>query len=153
METLQTEKKEAFKIYHSTSAEGKALMINLFGEKVFSQKITDRIKTFEDACEFVGDNPYDPRFTTGDPDDIAYQKLKVIILALNEKWIPNWNNSSQHKWTPWFYMNYPGFRFYGSDGWCTFADSSGGSRLVLRSEELANYAGKQFLEIYKSFLS
>lgn len=154
METLQISKSNALKAYNGAKEEGKTLLTNLFGDEVFvSQKITDRVKTFEDACAITGDDPEADQFTEGTSDENAYHKLKVIIRVLNEGWKPNWDNSNQYKWYPWFYMNKPGFRF----GVAYFSRSRttafGGSRLCFSSEELAKYAGNQFLDIYKDFLS
>lgn len=112
MQTLQIDKNNARKLYPSASTEFRQMLVDTFGETFFSQKITDRVKTFEDACEVLGLNPstvYDDPANAA--DEIAYRKLKIIIKALNEGWTPDWDNSSQAKWRPWFYLNAPGFRF------------------------------------------
>ena len=159
METLKISKTNALKAYNGAKDEGKSLLTDLFGKEVFNQKITDRVKTFEDALTIVepSDNLKTLFVYNGiDPVLLAAQahaKLCVITEALNEGWKPNWNNSSQYKWAPWFYLNDPGFRFDVSTIWnSASAGPSCGSRLVFHSEELSDYAGKQFLEIYKTML-
>jgi len=121
------------------------------------QKITDRVKSFEDACDVLSISAADIIPFKGDnADQLAVNalcKLIAIARALNEGWTPDWDNSSQRKWYPWFWMNNPGFRFYDTLCDFTFARATGGSRLCFKSAELAEYAGKQFLDIYKSFLS
>lgn len=55
-----------------------------------SSSITERVKTFEDACHEVGINPtqYMSKYKDETADVIAYMKLKVICKALNEGWSP-----------------------------------------------------------------
>lgn len=149
--TLTIDDATARKIYPSAAPELKAILEDSYGKPFFSGKITDRIKTFEDACRETGD---DPRlFVEGTKDEIAYKKLKVITAALNQEWTPDWNNLNQPKWYPWFYMDAPGFRFYAS--YCTFtsARAGAGSRLRFASEELSNYAAKQFLHLYQDYMT
>jgi hypothetical protein len=153
METLQIDKSNALQAFKEADSTGKALLTNLFGKKIFLEKITDRIKTFEDACAEVGEDPDDDNFSEGTDDEIAFKKIKVVIRALNEGWKPNWDNSGQYKWYPWFYMNKPGFRFDGTLCGISSTLAPGGSRLCFETEELAKYAGQQFLDLYKDFIS
>lgn len=154
MQTLQIDEKKARSLYNTATPEFKTMLVDTFGEKFFTVKITDRVKTFKDACQ-VAEFKEDHSSFNGLPgdDEAAYRKLKVIVLALNEGWEPDWNNSNEYKWCPWFYMDTPGFRFYGSDFDLSFSGTTGGSRLCFKSEELATYAGKQFIDIYKDFLT
>lgn len=75
--------------------------------------ITDRIKTFTDACSALGDNhplvsqyyraiaafKYEPMTE----DLLAYLKLRIICEALNEGWKPKFN-SDECRYYPWFYL-------------------------------------------------
>lgn len=151
MKTLSISDQDARKIYPSALPELKTILEGSFGKDFFSQKITDRIKTFEDACAETGINPNDENFRIGTPDEIAYKKLKVIVKALNEGWFPNWNKSSEYKWRPWFYLDSPGFRFH--DTYCGRTGSTVGSRLCFKSEELCEYAAKQFIDLHKDFFT
>ena len=74
----------------------------------------------------------------------------VIIKALNDGWIPDWNDDNQSKYSPWFYLG-ENFRYYSYGLYS--ADSCVSSRLCLKSKELAIYAGQQFREIYKKFMN
>jgi hypothetical protein len=117
-------------------------------------KITDRIKTFEDAAQCI--DPIEFVITcrrNGDaPDEIAYKKLKIICRALNEGWTPDWSDSSQPKYFPWFKYNSGfGFSITLCDYW--YSATTVGSRLCFHSAELAEYAGKQFQKEYNEFLS
>lgn len=154
MKTLQINSTKAKKLYKNASDEFKQMLIDTFGIEFFSDKITDKIKTFEDACEELGisNDSCKPIFDEEESEDeIAYKKLKVIVRALNEGWEPDWDNDNQAKWYPYFKLASGfGFSSSGYGRWHSFTDC--GSRLCLKSEELANYAGNQFLSIYKSFI-
>jgi hypothetical protein len=151
MKTLTLTEQDARKIYPHAPNELKVILENSFTKSFFQEKITDRIKTFEDACRETGESPHDVKFSDGTADEIAYKKLKVIIKALNEGWEPDWNKSLQPKWRPWFYLNSPGFRFH--DASCDSPGSAVGSRLCLKSEELCVYAAKQFPNLYKDLFT
>jgi hypothetical protein len=152
MQTLQISKETAIAVYKTASEDGKKLLETLFGkENLMPEKITDRVKTYEDACAVLHVNSNAGYF--GTPDEFAYFQMKRIVRALNEGWTPDWNNENERKWSPWFYLNSPGFRFNGSDYGFTHSCTPGGSRLCFKTEELSTYAAKQFLEIYKTLLS
>ena len=120
------------------------------------QSITERIKTFEDACAYLDLNPIDvlpPETIYNAKFLIASAKLAIITKALNEGWEPNWDNSSEWKYYPWFDIRSSGggFSFYVYGGGTT--RSFVGSRLCFKSRGLATYAGTQFLYIYKDFMT
>lgn len=88
MRTLKLDEKDALKLYPTASPEFKTLLESNFGLEFFNQKITDKIKSYEDAYELLGED-----------DDLPYpnpknkkQKLETIIRALNEGWAPDWSN-------------------------------------------------------------
>lgn len=77
-----------------------------------SKDITERIKTFEDACEELGnEHPFIRTYNEcarniseenkNDVDVIAYLKLRIIVAALNEGWKPKFTEDEQ-RWYPWF---------------------------------------------------
>lgn len=125
--------------------------------------IMDRIKTFEDADVYVKENiklfpplPMVPH--GGSKYDWAHYKLIIIIMALNEGWKPNWIDSNEYKYLPWFeFKNNSGsssgfgFANYDYGRWYTIALV--GSRLVFKNRELAEYAAKQFQELYNDYLT
>ena len=151
-DTVILKKKNLQAAFKNADAAGKKMLADLCPE-IVSTKITDRIKSFDDACQELDVDPEQDKFTEGDPDDIAFQKLKVIARALNQGWKPNWNDSNQRKWYPWFYLNNPGFRFVASDYVSVSTGSTGGSRLCYESEELSIYASNQFLDLYNNLLN
>ncbi len=122
-----------------------------FGEKTLQKRKFTDIKTFEDACEELGIST--AQFNGGEThDEQAYKKLKIVVKAINQGWTPDWNNSNQRKWWPYFNLS-SGFGFSAANCGYDLANSGVGSRLCFESSEKAEYAGKQFSEIYKAFLT
>jgi hypothetical protein len=94
---------------------------------------------------------------------IAYYQLFIVTEAINfeennKVWRPDWNDASEYKYYPWFKvkadsknpsgsgLSYGG---YGLRGTVTAV----GSRLCFVTRERAEYAGKQFADLYaKAFL-
>ena len=114
--------------------------------------IIERIKTFEDAMEATGRKEV-PDFSSF-PEDMrkhfeALFKMVVIAEALNEGWKPDWDNYNEYKYYTWFDMSPSSFAFGGSDCDVGFAFAGSGSRLKLKSRELAKYCGEQFKDIWK----
>ena len=118
--------------------------------------VTDRIKTFADVCEELGldANKVLPHPDPQSEDEIAtnaFVKVSLIAKALNEGWKPNWDDSSEYKYYPWFDMRGSaagsGFSYslYGG----SYTAAGVGSRLCFKSAALAMYAGTQFEEEYK----
>lgn len=126
---------------------------------VAPKDITKRVKTYADACAVLGIEPMNETvlaklgFTK---DEIAYRKLKTIAEALNEGWRPDWANSNEYKYWPWFVYNPAAAGFscaaanYAASNTNAFA--SVGSRLCYKTRELATYAGRQFEGLYNDFL-
>lgn len=116
------------------------------------------IKTFAQACKKLKLDPVKSLPKVGHMPKteqvpiIALTKLQIIVRALNDGWTPDWNNGLWDKWIPWFWMNNPGFRFCDSNFSRAVAYSGAGSRLCLKSKELADYAGKEFLPLWKDLM-
>ena len=116
-----------------------------------------------------------------DPDTadiMAYVTLRVITEALNEGWKPQFTEG-ERRWYAWYdfltkeevegmsdeekeerrvvgragsYANaYGGLVYSHAYYVSTFSDSNFGSRLAFKNEELAEYAAKQFGDIYADF--
>lgn len=159
METLEIQKKNAIAAYNSGDAATKKLLEDLFGEKNLSQKITDRVKTFDDAVQVVGEPSQNIglllAYNGNEPDmlaAVAFMKLTIIAKALNEGWQPDWTDSNQYKYYPWFkYKSGFGLSCDVYDIWIT--NTTVGSRLCFKTAELAKYAGEQFADLYNDFLT
>ena len=152
MITLQISEQQARKMYSTASKELKEILEASCSKEVLSGSIMDRVKTFEDACKELGRQPYnvDSLMKLGlTKNDIAYQKMVVIVEALNEGWKPDWGNYKEAKYFPWFEMSPSSFAFCDSRYGCECAGAGSGSRLKLKSRELAKYCGEQFKDIWK----
>lgn len=119
------------------------------------------------------------RFTNSeDKDIIAYLKLRVIVAALNDGWKPQFV-PGELRWYPWYELiskdeydamsedekqerrcvgrssfnaNAAGGLVYSfANVASSFSGASNGSRLAFKSEALAEYAGKQFAELFANF--
>jgi len=154
MNTVTITKDNALKAYNLADDNGKKMLTALLGETPKPEKITDRIKTFEDALRelSVSENMHILLSYIGINGDLlaaqAFLKLTLIARALNEGWEPNWQDDDEVKYYPWFDMSAAsGFAFHVCDGW--HSTSFVGSRLCFKTSELAEYAGKQFIDLYK----
>jgi hypothetical protein len=119
------------------------------------QEVTERIKTFEDAQRETG-RPDVPEFNEA-PEEMreflkAIYQAAVITKALVGDWKPDWNDSSQRKWFPWFIMSSGGFVFDGAYCGSSDADAGYASRLCFPTEEMAEYAGRQFTDVYSRII-
>lgn len=125
------------------------------GEIRFKEKpktVFERIKTIDDVYtdQKIDVSVFENSLNELSEDEIAYKLLKLICKSLNEGWTPNWNDSNEKKYIPWFKMGSSGFRYDAYAYWRTV--SAVGSRLCFRSEELAKYAGTQFQDIYERYM-
>jgi hypothetical protein len=124
----------------------------------------DKIKTFDDVMNHLRIKESDFISPLDDKYDIASKKLKYIVRCFNGNWSPNWNDSSEYKYYPWFDMRSTGVS-HGS-GRTTTNPSSGfvfvgtidddthtdvGSHLCFKNREDCEYVAKQFLDIYYDF--
>ncbi len=114
--------------------------------------------------------------TTDSKDLIAFLKLRIITEALNEGWRPQFVKD-ERRWYPYFRLYtkeeiekmddeikarvvarsyYCAYAYGGVSYAHAYHDSANvaayyGSRLAFKTAELAEYAGKQFIEIYADF--
>lgn len=121
-----------------------------------TKEVTERIDTVDDVLADNGltREQFDQQCAGLPDDEVAYRILKLMARSLNEGWTPDWDDSSQYKYFPYFEMGgSAGFRFrgFGHDGWDS--DSGVGSRLCFKSSELAKYAGTRFIEVYRKFMT
>lgn len=157
--SLQIDENKAFDLYQTATPEFKQMLEDSFGKEFFKRKITDLVKSYEDACAILGIDPHTSMPDTSDcPKEdrkayVAFHKLVVITRALNEGWRPDWSNTNQPKWFNWWWTN-------GNAGlacaYSSYAPSSTnahlGSRLCFKSEALADYAAETFKELYEDYL-
>lgn len=78
-----------------------------------NRPITERVKTFEDACRELGEDNHlveqyrvieeNAVFTSDGNDIFTYLKLRIIAAALNEGWEPQFTEDEE-RWYPWFML-------------------------------------------------
>lgn len=155
METLEVNKENAIKAYNDADDKTQALLVNLFGKKTFITDTTQLIKTFEDACEYLGIDAEDFKLSAaGDsPDEYAYKQLKIIVKALNGGEVMDYKDTSVYKYYPWFNSAGSCSGFSSYDFFCDDDYSTVGARLCFKTSALAKYAGTQFLNIYNNFIN
>jgi len=150
--------------------------------------VRESVKTFEDACEELGeDNELVLQYNqierylavcAENADIHAYLKLRIIVAALNEGWQPKFTENEK-RWYPWFYLYSQEeidnmaedekkqlWRFGGSSSngsYCGLASAFSSyawsrscalfsARLALKTEELAKYCGRQFIDIWADYI-
>jgi hypothetical protein len=116
------------------------------------------LQSFEDACKLDGVKPSDILPYSNPNSDFqenvnAYVKLVQITKVACQGWVPDWNNSKEYKYYPYFTMGRSGFGFYcaGFDWSTTRTDL--GSRLCFPTQAMAETIGRRFESIYKTFLT
>lgn len=158
MRTLQIKQDSLLVAFRNAGKEGKQVLSDLFGKQVaLYDNITDRVKSFEDACQVLGISTNVPE-VKGLPRKhqkaiIANYKLIVIAEALNEGWKPNWQDSDEYKYYPWFDMSNPaGVGFSNTYNAASRTYALFGSRLCLKNRELAIYFGQTFTDLFNDSL-
>lgn len=150
-------------------------------QKADNRPVTERIKTFEDAMLELGEeHTFVKEWHLGEnlsPELEAYLQLRVICAALNEGWEPKFTEE-EVRWFPWFWLytqdeinnmdeqkkqarhlistgdyetEYAGFAYANSASAPSNATANIGSHLCLKSEALAVYCGKQFIDLWADF--
>lgn len=196
---MEIKKENVLAALNTASESAKEVILALFPElkeetaqKAEKRPITERIKTFEDACRELGEeHPLiqayrqlleiatceDYMRETFGADTVSYLKLRIICAALNEGWEPKFTED-EWRYYPWFWLytqdeindmnedektdrrlmstgdyqtGYAGLAFAYSDNAPSSAAANVGSRLCLKSDTLAVYCGKQFIDIWADF--
>ena len=154
-------------------------VLTLVDEK--PQNVMERVKTFKDACNELGiehDKWVQDKKDLGlEADVIAYLKLRIIAAALNEGWKPQFT-TDEYRYFPWFYLYtqseidemseeeksrvvcrscssagaHGGVAYAGTFNGSSHTHSHIGSRLAFKTRELAEYAGRQFVEIWADYV-
>lgn len=195
METSKENIIKAYNVAKQTGADSTCKVLEaLYPDIDFTPKdnrpVTERIKTFEDACEELGeDHLYVQMFrdiynksevagATLNDDVVAYLKLRIITAALNEGWEPQFTQD-EDRWVPWFVLwteeelatkseewkqerCLRPTRYYYKGEWAGLACARShnapsvtsayfGSRLCFKTDTLAEYAGKQFIDLWMPF--
>lgn len=146
--------------------------VNVFDFYTEEQEYTDiceRVKSYADACAVLGVDRMDEKAMKASgfrPDEIARRKLETITEALNEGWRPDWNNTDEPKYYPWFYIKpgagkdaegkpnvaSAGLAYAYTDDAASNTYAHFGSRLCFHERRTAAYAGDTFRDLYAQIL-
>lgn len=185
---------KAYNIARETGEENTCKVLEALYPDVDFVPVTERVKTFDDALEELGaDHPlvknypqWSDYMEDNDPNLRAFLQLRIIAAALNEGWVPQFDEDEE-RWYPWYYLYSADEMAEKSDEWkaarvivpldnyrvvgrsvnnaiaygglvyayAISASSSShtrhGSRLAFKTEALANYAARQFAELWADF--
>lgn len=155
-------------------------------KKTDNRPVTERVKTFEDACKELGINAEQIQKKWKDAgltevDEVAYQKLRIITLALNEGWKPQFTED-EIRYTPWLVLytkeevenaSEEEKEAYNLQLWLAGGDSNSvancglayahsnyawsnsyadySARLAYKTRELARYSGLQFTDLWANY--
>lgn len=196
---MEIKKENVLAALNTASESEKEVILALFPElkeetaqKAEKRPVTERIKTFEDACRELGEeHPLIQAYRqlleiatcedyvreTFGADTVSYLKLRIICAALNEGWEPKFTED-EWRYYPWFWLytqdeindmnedektdrrlmstgdyqtGYAGLASAYSTNAPSAATTRFGSRLCLKSDTLAVYCGKQFIDIWADF--
>lgn len=159
---FETLKEAQEKVIELTEEDEDTTVFDFYTDEQEYEEITDRVKSYTDACNVLGIEPMneqDMKEQGYRPDEIARRKLETITEALNEGWKPDWNNTEQCKYYPYFYIR-ENAKAKGNAG-LAFATTSNaasltyaliGSRLCFHDRDTARYAGNTFTELYEQIL-
>lgn len=196
---MEIKKENVLAALNTASESAKEVILALFPElkeetaqKAEKRPVTERVKTFEDACNELGAEHSliqayrqlleiatceDYMRETFGADMVAYMKLRIICAALNEGWEPQFTED-EWRYYPWFWLytqdeindmnedektdrrlmstgdyqtGYAGLAYASSSYAPSIANTDIGSRLCLKSDTLAVYCGKQFIDIWADF--
>lgn len=108
-------------------------------------------------------------------DVVAFLKLRIITEALNEGWHPKFTED-EYRYYPWFYIYtkeeydnfseevkrrcvgragssaYGGLVYAGARHASSGSGTNNGARLAFSNRDLAEYAGRQFIDIWTDFV-
>lgn len=176
--TIEVKVEDIKRAFDEADDKVKNGIIALFPQFKKALPVTDRVKTFKDACREVNIDPklYMIMCEKEPADVIAYKKLRVICKALNEGWTPRFVEG-EWRYYPYFHICsedeiirmseeeksrvvYRSNNHARANGGVSCAaavsdsasvHASFGSRLAFKTKELAEYAGRQFIDLWDDF--
>lgn len=96
--TIEIKVEDIKRAFDEANDNVKNCILNLFPQFKEAIPITERVKTFEDACRELGEDNHlveqyrvieeNADFTSDGHDIFTYLKLRIVFAALNEGWKP-----------------------------------------------------------------
>lgn len=115
---MEIKKENVLAALNTASESAKEVILALFPElkeetaqKAEKLPVTERVKTFEDACNELGAEhelvlawiSWKSHGLRNQPDIEAYLKLRIICTALNDGWEPQFTED-EWRYYPWFWL-------------------------------------------------
>lgn len=160
-DTIEVEDSLVSKAFGDADVKQRDMLKKYF--KYTSGNILDEIESFDDIVRIAKEkynrvfHPIDFKngalagLSTKEIDNAnADRKLNLIDLVLNDGWKPDFTNSNQYKWSPWFKRESGGWVAYGVAR-CFFYYAYAGVGFY-KDEKTAVFAGQKFLDIFKEKL-
>lgn len=153
MKTLQIEESKAKDLYKTASPEFKTMLEDSFGKKIFDNDWMELWMRFCKDYSLDLALPY-PNPENNDEEYIDAQFMMMHIIRKKRKKKPDFNNSNEYKYAPYFDMRSSsgfGFERSCSDDWATH--SHVGSRLCIPvDKKLMDEVAVEFLKIYEKII-
>lgn len=123
--------------------------------KFFKREDPCQVSDYKSACKILGEKPLLKKAFVREKDFITYQ-LEIMIKAVNfldnnkKVWKPDFGNSSEYKWLPYFQKNGGGWRLdavarYFSGSYCSLG-------FYFKKEKSARDFATKFLPLYNQWL-
>jgi len=110
-----------------------------------NQSIESLVETIETKFNDFGVSQHDNNQLS------SFEKLKLISKVANQGWYPNWNNTDEAKYFPYFEYKEGVFSFYTVAYRATFLTVP--SALLYQSDDLAYFMGVYYFDLYEDYLN
>lgn len=107
MNKVNIDKEDLLQLYASSDEAGKAKLESKYGKEIFQPDFREKLAKWESVCELEGIDPVkslpypEPKNAEEEFFNATKRIITVIRLLRNGK-KPDWTDSSQKKFRPWF---------------------------------------------------
>lgn len=171
---IEIEKKKLEEAFSLACSNTKNVLLTLFGKEAVLPERPDysdyrNIKTINDVYKafHIDERIFELNISDLPKDVQAFMKLRMVRDALNPRWIPDWANTDEYKYYPWFKIEkkdipagvgsaYSGVALgvscLSSYAVASSSDACCGGALASENREIAIWFGEHFADIWKEFL-
>ena len=134
---IELTSEEVNEMFNASDAKQKSILNSYLKE--IRAGIMSKVTSYEDACKVLNLDINESK--------TPYERLCIIIKALNEGWYPDFKNGDEYKFYNYFHMDNGVFSYCHTTYY--FSNVYVPSALYLKSAELAKYAVEIALKEYK----
>lgn len=126
--------------------------------KIVVGEVNEVISDYEDAKKYVGCDLDKNHVIRVNPKHAKALKALNKLFTIAEAWnkadgfVPDYDDTEQWKWYPWFKKIHAGFVFVDTDVMTTYTHANFGSRIFFKSSERAKQFGEQFIDLWNEIL-